>query len=121
MPQYKVGILGATGAVGQKFIRLLQGHPWFEIAALGASERSAGKRYSEAAQWVESTPLPGKNGEMTVGNCQSGEICDGDFVFSALDAGVAETIEAEFAGSGIPVLANAIKYSKHDHVHRKSC
>lgn len=116
MPQYKVGILGATGAVGQKFIRLLQGHPWFEIAALGASERSAGKRYSEAAQWVESTPLPEKIGDMTVRNCQSGEFSDVDFVFSGLDAAVAETIEADFAGSGIPVISNAKNYRMHDHV-----
>src|SRR5690625_3057144 len=116
MPQYKVGILGATGAVGQKFIRLLQGHPWFEIAALGASERSAGKRYSEAAQWVESTPLPGKIGEMTVRNCQSGEFSDVDFVFSGLDAAFTETIEANFAGNGIPVISNVKNYRMHDHV-----
>ena len=54
----KVGILGATGAVGQKFIRLLQNHPWFEIAALGASERSAGKKYKDATNWIEDVSLP---------------------------------------------------------------
>ena len=54
----KVGILGATGAVGQRFVQQLEGHPWFEIHALGASERSAGKNYGGAVRWLLNTPIP---------------------------------------------------------------
>lgn len=69
----KVGILGATGAVGQKFIRLLHNHPWFEIAALGASERSAGKKYKDAANWIEDVNLPDYVAEMVVNDCEPSE------------------------------------------------
>jgi len=65
---FNVGILGATGAVGQKFIRLLQNHPWFTITALAASERSAGKKYAEAANWVEDVPLSDYIANLTVKN-----------------------------------------------------
>lgn len=89
----KVGILGATGAVGQKFIRLLQGHPWFEIEALGASERSAGKKYKDAANWIEDVVLPESVKETIVKNCDPEEFSDVDFVFSGLDSSVAGEIE----------------------------
>ncbi|MEQ9309169.1 MAG: aspartate-semialdehyde dehydrogenase [Balneolaceae bacterium] len=102
-----VGILGATGAVGQKFIRLLQNHPWFEIAALGASERSAGKKYKEAANWIEDVNLPDYVAEMTVNNCDPYEFKGIDFVFSGMDASVAGEIEQAFAEAGIPVISNA--------------
>jgi aspartate-semialdehyde dehydrogenase len=103
----KVGILGATGAVGQKFIRLLQNHPWFQIEALGASERSAGKKYKEAANWVEDTPLPDHIAGMTISNCEASDFRHVDFVFSGLDSSVASTIEKKFAEAGIPVISNA--------------
>jgi aspartate-semialdehyde dehydrogenase len=103
----KVGILGATGAVGQKFIRLLQGHPWFEIEALGASERSAGKKYKDAANWIEDVVLPDYVKEMTVKTCEPSEFTDVDFVFSGLDSSVAGVIEKAFAEAGIPVISNA--------------
>jgi aspartate-semialdehyde dehydrogenase len=103
----KVGILGATGAVGQKFIRLLQNHPWFTIEALGASERSAGKKYKDAANWVEDVTLPDYVAEMTVSNCKAAEFKHVDFVFSGLDASVAGDIEKAFAEAGIPVISNA--------------
>ncbi len=106
----KVGILGATGAVGQKFIRLLQGHPWFEITALGASERSAGKKYKQAANWIEDVAQPEYIAEMTVANCDPSEMSGVDFVFSGLDATVAGDIEKAFASAGIPVISNAKNY-----------
>lgn len=108
--QMKVGILGATGAVGQKFIRLLQGHPWFEIAALGASERSAGKKYKQAANWIEDVNLPDYIVDMTVANCVPSEFKGVDFVFSGMDASVAGEIEGAFARAGIPVISNAKNY-----------
>lgn len=76
-----VGILGATGAVGQKFIRLLQGHPWFTITALGASERSAGKKYKDAANWIEDVPLPDYIATKEVSLCDPSAFTDVDFVF----------------------------------------
>jgi len=116
MNSFKVGILGATGAVGQKFIRLLQDHPWFTITALGASERSAGKSYREAAQWVESSPLPESVAGLNVRPCVADSFSDVDFVFSGLDSSVAEQIESEFATSGIPVISNARNFRTHDQV-----
>lgn len=106
----KVGILGATGAVGQKFIRLLQGHPWFEIEALGASERSAGKKYKDAANWIEDVVLPEHIKDTIVKNCEPGEFSNVDFVFSGLDSSVAGDIEKVFAEAGIPVISNAKNY-----------
>lgn len=103
----KVGILGATGAVGQKFIRLLQNHPWFKIEALGASERSAGKKYKRAANWVEDVSLPENVAEMTVVKCEPPAFKNVDFVFSGLDSSVAGDIEEAFARAGIPVISNA--------------
>ena len=107
MPDYNVGILGATGAVGQKFIRLLQDHPWFKIAALGASSRSAGKPYAEAANWIESVELPTGIADIVVKECAPENFSDINFVFSGLDSSVAGDIELAFAKSGIPVISNA--------------
>lgn len=104
------GILGATGAVGQKFIRLLQNHPWFTIKALGASSRSAGKSYRDAANWIEDVELPSDVAEMTVRNCDPADFKDVDFVFSGLDSSVAFEIEGAFARAGIPVISNAKNY-----------
>lgn len=101
----KVGILGATGAVGQKFVELLDGHPHFEIAALMASERSSGKTYREAANWIGATEMPERIGAMEVVPAEPG--VDVDFVFSGLDASVAGEIETQFAEAGVPVISNA--------------
>ncbi|MTI87305.1 MAG: aspartate-semialdehyde dehydrogenase [Balneolaceae bacterium] len=106
----KVGILGATGAVGQKFIRLLQGHLWFEITALGASKRSAGKEYKQAANWIEDVTLPEEIASKTVKMCEPSEFGNVDFVFSGLDSSVAFEIEGAFARAGIPVISNAKNY-----------
>lgn len=107
MPSFQIGILGATGAVGQKFIRLLQGHPWFTIKALGASDRSAGKAYKEAAHWIEAEELPAGVAKMEVLQCEPETFKGVDFVFSGLDSSVATEIERDFARAGIPVISNA--------------
>lgn len=104
----RVGILGATGAVGQKFIELLEDHPWFTVSAVAASERSAGKRYSEAANWIGSGPIPAAVAAMMVENCTPDLDCD--FVFSGLDASVAGEVEGAFADAGYPVISNARNY-----------
>ncbi|HET7563720.1 MAG TPA: aspartate-semialdehyde dehydrogenase [Gemmatimonadaceae bacterium] len=100
-----VAVLGATGAVGQTFIRLLAHHPWFRIAELAASERSAGKAYGDAARWLEGG-LPHEIAAMTVLPCDP-SVVRAPLVFSALDAGVAGDVEAAFARAGRFVLSNA--------------
>ena len=105
----KVAILAATGAVGQRFVQLLEGHPWFEIEVLAASERSAGKKYREACNWTLESEMPPEIGEMTVvnANVQSMEKAgDVDFVFSALPGDLAGPVEEEFAVK-YPVLSKA--------------
>jgi aspartate-semialdehyde dehydrogenase len=116
MKNFNVGVLGATGAVGQKFIRLLQAHPWFTIKALGASGRSAGKTYKDAANWIESTPIPPAVAEIIVKDCSAAAFEGIDFVFSGLDSSVATEIEGEFARAGIPVISNAKNYRTHPNV-----
>lgn len=101
----KVAILGATGSVGQKFIELLSDHPWFEIHELAASDRSAGKKYSDAVNWVMQTMLKADIADKTVLKCEP--ILESRIVFSALDASVAGTIEVEFASAGYVVISNA--------------
>ncbi len=105
MTKLRVGILGATGAVGQQFVRLLDGHPWFEVTALAASERSAGRPYREATRWVLGSEIPAALADQEVVLAQPGLPCD--FVFSGLDANVAGDLEAAFAASGVPVISNA--------------
>ena len=112
--QYRVGILGATGAVGQKFVELLDGHPWFEVTALAASERSAGRPYREAANWIGSRPIPANLADQIVEESRPGLDCD--LVFSGLDASVAGDIERSFAEAGYPVISNARNYRMQDDV-----
>lgn len=90
----KVGVLGATGTVGQRFITLLSAHPWFVIDALGASSRSAGKPYSKAVKWKQSTPIPSAVREVGVVDCVPEHFKDCAIVFSGLDADVAGDIGA---------------------------
>lgn len=106
--RWPVAVLGATGAVGQAFIRLLDGHPWFDLVEVAASERSAGKSYREAARWLEG-PLPESVARLTVKTCDPNEI-KAPIVFSALDSGVAGDVEAAFAAAGRLVLSNAKNY-----------
>ena len=107
MPERRipVAILGATGAVGQTFIRCLRNHPWFEIAELAASERSAGKPYAEATRWLEGD-LPSDVAGKTVLPCDPDKLT-APIVFSALDAAAAGDLEPAFARSGALVLSNA--------------
>jgi aspartate-semialdehyde dehydrogenase len=101
----KVGILGATGAVGQRFVELLENHPWFEVHALYASERSAGKSYANAADWRVPVPRPTYVDDLVVQQMVPADQVD--LVFSALPRETAQDVEPLFAGSGIPVLSNA--------------
>lgn len=109
MQKYRVGILGATGAVGQKFVELLADHPWFEIVALAASERSAGKKYAEAANWIGATAIPASVADQTVVLADPAHV-DADFVFSGVDASVALEMERAFAEAGMPVISNTRNY-----------
>ncbi len=103
--RWKVAVLGATGAVGQRLVQLLQGHPWFEIGALAASERSAGKRYSEATRWYLEGDMPTSVAGVVVQHCTPD--LEVDLALSSLDANVAGEIELELAQAGIPVISNA--------------
>jgi aspartate-semialdehyde dehydrogenase len=87
-----VGVLGATGAVGQRFITLLSAHPWFAIHGLGASSRSAGKKYAVAVKWKQSTPIPTGVKDLVVKTCEPSEFEGCKIVFSGLDAEVAGDI-----------------------------
>ena len=100
-----VAVLGATGSVGQRFVALLAGHPWFELAAVAASERSAGKRYGEAVHWLQAAPPPPGIAGMILGRCVPPPACP--LVFSALDAAVAGPIEEDCARAGCLVVSNA--------------
>jgi aspartate-semialdehyde dehydrogenase len=110
-----VAVLGATGAVGQTFIRELDNHPWFRIAELGASERSAGKSYAEAARWVGNSDMPSDVRGMPVTVCDPSQISS-RIVFSALDSSVAGDIETAFARAGRMVLSNARNFRMDDDV-----
>jgi aspartate-semialdehyde dehydrogenase len=105
MKKIGVAILGATGSVGQKFLELLSDHPLFEVKELAASEKSAGKKYKDAANWIMQKPLPKHFAEIIVKECQPN--LDSKIVFSALDASVAGEIEEDFAKAGYMVISNA--------------
>ena len=111
----RVAVLGATGAVGQMFIRLLASHPWFELAELAASERSAGRRYADAAHWIGSDDIPASVRDMMVLACDPAAV-SAPLVFSALDASVAREVEAAFAQAGRLVLSNAKSFRMDDDV-----
>src|SRR5580704_17485119 len=93
-----VGILGATGMVGQHFVKFLQNHPWIEIAWMGASDRSAGKPYSEATSWRLDGTMPAKVQHLEVHECKP--VHAPRLVLSSMDASVATEIEREFAKAG---------------------
>jgi len=104
----EVGVLGATGMVGQQFVRLLDGHPWFQLTWLAASERSEGRAYESAATWRLASPLPDAIRPMQVESCTPGR--GPKLVFSALDAAAAREIEPAFAAAGHIVVSNARSY-----------
>ncbi len=109
-----VGVLGATGAVGQKFIKLLEGHPWFEVTAVAASERSAGRPYAEAVAWKQNTPIPESVRNLEVQPCAPGLQCR--LAFSGLDAAVAGPVEADLARADYIVLSNSRNHRLDDDV-----
>jgi aspartate-semialdehyde dehydrogenase len=109
-----VGVIGATGAVGQRFVQLLAGHPWFDLVAVAASERSAGKPYGEACSWKLDVPMPAAARALVVQAVEPGLACN--LVFSALDAAVAGPVEEAFAAAGYAVLSNARNHRMADDV-----
>ncbi len=114
MEKIKVGILGATGSVGQRFVQLLADHPSFEIAALAASERSVGKSYREACNWFLSADIPGDAAEMEVQPIDTSLNCQ--LVFSALPKEAATIHEQSFARAGFGVMSNASAHRYDDDV-----
>jgi len=107
----EVGILGATGMVGQQFMLQLDGHPWFDVTWLGASQRSEGRRYADAAPWRLATPMPAMVRDLMVEAAEPGRGSGAPrLVFSALDSSVAGDIEAAFAAAGHIVVSNAKNY-----------
>ena len=100
-----VGILGATGIVGQRFIQMLEHHPWFEVAWLAASDRSESRAYGDAARWRLKTAIPERIANMTVSSAKP----DGapKIIFAALDAGIARELEPQFAAAGCAVVSNS--------------
>ena len=104
----EVGILGATGMVGQEFVAALAAHPWFEVGWLAASERSAGRRYADATPWRLPTPRPAAVADMMVQSCTPAGAPQ--LVFSGLDAAVAGEVEGAFAAAGHTVVSNARTY-----------
>jgi aspartate-semialdehyde dehydrogenase len=103
--KFRAGVLGATGTVGQRLVELLAHHPWFELTEVAASERSSGKRYSEAVNWHLNRSIPVAAANLVVKGLEPALDCD--FVFSALDSSVAGPAEEEFARAGYPVVSNS--------------
>lgn len=112
--KYRVGILGATGTVGQRFVQLLENHPQFEITALAASDRSTGKLYSEACAWKLAGKMPDFVKNITVQPIEPPLDCD--IVFSSLPSSVARETEEAFARAGYPVISNSSSYRMDEDV-----
>jgi len=108
MKKLEVGILGATGMVGQRFVSLLENHPWFELAWLGASDKSTSKSYAEACSWRLRSPMPKNALDMTVHECRPGRAPQ--LLFSSLDSKAAGEVEKEFARAGHAVISNSSNY-----------
>ncbi len=109
MKKLEVGILGATGMVGQRFVTLLENHPWFELAWVAASDRSAGKSYGEACNWRLRRPMPGKARGLLVHECVPPNAAP-QLLFSSLDSKVAGEVERAFAEAGHVVVSNSGSY-----------
>lgn len=103
--KWRAGVLGATGMVGQRIVNLLADHPWFELTAVAASERSTGKCYAEATHWHLEGPVPEQAAGLVMKDLDPSLDCD--FVFSALDSSVAGEAEEQFARAGYPVVSNS--------------
>src|SRR5216683_6523636 len=105
-----VAVLGATGMVGQRFIELLQNHPWFDLVGLAASEQHRKQPYGQVARWRLLGDMPASVATLPVMPCKPSELPGVKIVFSALPAEVAGEIEAEFAQAGVAVFSNAKNY-----------
>jgi len=103
----KVGVLGATGAVGQRFVQLLAEHPWFDLQTLTASDRSAGKKYRDVVNWRLDVPFPDNIGDITISPTSVEGVKGAELVFSALPAEVATKVEDEISRAGLGVCSNA--------------
>ncbi len=114
MKKYRAGILGATGTVGQRFVQLLQGHPQFEITALAASDRSAGKPYSEASAWKLTGTIPTGVSDIVVQPIVPPLDCE--IIFSSLPSPIARQTEEAFARAGYPVISNSSSYRMDEDV-----
>jgi aspartate-semialdehyde dehydrogenase len=112
--KYRVGVLGATGTVGQRFIQLLENHPQFEITALAASDRSAGKPFAAACAWKLPGTIPEYAREIVVQPIEPSLDCD--IVFSSLPSNVARETEEAFARAGYPVISNSSSYRMDEDV-----
>jgi aspartate-semialdehyde dehydrogenase len=106
---YKIGILGATGMVGQRFIQLLENHPWFQVTWLAASDRSSGKPYEEAVRWKLDTPIPASVAKLPVSPATPEQNPNGvpEIIFAALDTDIARELEPKFAAAGCAVISNS--------------
>jgi len=113
--QIPVAVLGATGSVGQRFMSLLDHHPWFKVVALAASDRSVGRRYAEAARWILDDPMPDYARDMIVVPATP-ECIDAKIVFSALHNDIAKDLEPQFAQAGAAVCSNASSYRRGEDV-----
>src|SRR6266540_6681982 len=113
--QIPVAVLGATGSVGQRFISLLDNHPWFKVVALAASDRSVGQKYAEACRWVLNDPMPEFAREMVVVPATP-DCIDTKIVFSALHNEIAKDLEPQFAQAGFAVCSNASSYRRAEDV-----
>jgi len=113
--QIPVAVLGATGSVGQRFISLLDHHPWFKVVALAASDRSIGQPYAQACRWILNDPMPEYAHDMIVVHATP-EAVQAKIVFSALPADLAKDLEPQFAQAGFAVCSNASSYRRADDV-----
>lgn len=113
-----VAVLGATGSVGQRFMQLLDNHPWFRVVALGASPRSAGKSYSDAVNWKQAVPIPSAMGSIIVSSCDPSDqaYAGVKIVFSGMDNQFAGPVEEDFAKTGMAVFSNAKCHRMDDDV-----
>jgi aspartate-semialdehyde dehydrogenase len=114
MPKIKVAVLAATGAVGQRFVQLLENHPWFQVTALTGSDRSVGQLYSEVCRWVLDRPMPEYARNLRVIPTEPG--LDAALVFSALPSEQAKAVEPAFAQAGHGVCSNASSYRMEEDV-----
>ncbi|MEP7358926.1 MAG: aspartate-semialdehyde dehydrogenase [Anaerolineales bacterium] len=108
MPKIKVAVLGATGAVGQRFVQLLEHHPWFEVAALTGSDRTVGQRYGDGCRWILPQPMPAGVRDLVVLPTEPG--FEAALAFSALPAEIARDAEPALAAAGYGVCSNASAY-----------